>query len=135
MAEMLTRSENGGLSAVAYRGDGATLLAFNVDEELAGDLAGFALEFTPPGGRPTPIRNRLSFDAPITAETTPEERVWTPTDQAPLQKFHWIHRPADVEPGEFRYRVSAKLFDSGGGLKSGTSTEVALELLDEGYKD
>jgi len=135
MAEMLTRSENGGLTAVAYRGDGATLLAFDVDEELAGDLAGFALEFTPPGGRPTPIRNRLSFDAPITAETTPEERVWTPTDQAPLQKFHWIHRPADVEPGEFRYRVSAKLFDSGGGLKSGPSTEIALELLDEGYKD
>jgi hypothetical protein len=119
---------------VAYRGDGAALLAFDVTEELAGDLAGFALEFTPPGGDSTPIRNRLSFDVPITAETSPDERVWTPTDEAPLQKFHWIHRPPDVKPGEFTYKVTAMRFDSNGALTSGPSTEVALDLLDEGYK-
>lgn len=128
-----TRSENGGLTAVAYRGDGAALLAFDVTEELAQNLAGFALEFTPPGGERTPIRNRLTFDAQITAATTPEERTWTPTDQAPLQKFHWIHRPPDVEAGEFTYHVTAKLFDSDGSLKSGPSTDLMLELLDEGY--
>ena len=128
-----TRSESEGLTAVAYRGDGAALLAFDVSEELAQNLAGFALEFTPPGGERTPIRNRLSFDAEITAATTPEERTWTPTDAAPLQKFHWIHRPPDVEPGAFTYHVTAKLFDSGGGLKSGPSTDLSLELLDEGY--
>jgi hypothetical protein len=128
-----TRSEKDGLTSVAYRGDGAALLAFDVSEELAKDLAGFALEFTPPGGERTPIRNRLSFDAEITAATTPAERTWTPSDEAPLQKFHWIHRPPDVKAGEFTYHVTAKLFESDGSLKSGPSADLTLELLDEGY--
>lgn len=127
------RSEQESLTVVAYRGDGAALLAFDVSEELAQNLAGFALEFTPPGGERTPIRNRLSFEAGMTAATTPEERTWTPTDQAPLQKFHWIHRPPDVEAGEFTYHVTAKLFESDGSLKSGPSTDLSLELVDEGY--
>jgi hypothetical protein len=128
---------NDGLTVAVYRGDGAALLAFDASGDLAENLAGFAVEYTPPGGQAQPIQNRLSFENPMTAETTPEERVWTPTTEAPLQKFHWMHFPPDVKNGEFAYEVTAMLFagDGAGGvqLKRGPSVDVSLELLDEGF--
>lgn len=137
MSQIPSKS-SGGLTVVAYRGDGAALLAFDATEELARDLAGFAVEYTAPGGQVEPIRNRLNFETPMTAETTPEERVWTPTTEAPLQKFHWMHFPPDVKEGEFTYAVTAMLFTGDGdevNLKMGPSVEVSLELLEEGYAD
>lgn len=117
------------------RGDGAALLAFDVDEDLADDLAGFAVECAPPKGDPYPLLNRISFEQRITAETTPEERKWTPTSEAPIQKFHWIHFPKDVMEGEFTYRATAMLFakDDGTSLKEGPKAEFSLPLWDEGY--
>lgn len=118
-----------------HRGDGAALLAFDVDEELALDLAGFAVECVPPTGDPYQLLNRLSFEQDITSETTPSEREWTPTDEAPLQKFHWIHYPKDVPAGKFTYKATAKLFVEGSEtkLKDGPTAQCSLELRDEGY--
>src|SRR3954462_14631735 len=95
-----------------YRGVGATLLAFDVDPPLRDDLAGFAVSFTPPGGEPKPLLNRLSFDEPITQGTTPEERaqISKPTDESPLQKFHWVHFPPELVPGTYTYKATAMLF-------------------------
>jgi hypothetical protein len=118
-----------------HRGDGAALLAFDVDEKLAPDLAGFAVECVPPQGDPYPLLNRLNFARKVTAGTTPSERRWTSTFKAPIQKFHWIHYPKDVPPGEFTYRATAMLFAAGEEtkLKRGPSKECSLELRDEGY--
>jgi PLD-like domain len=131
------RTANEGLNVAAYRGDGATLLAFDVPEHMAPDLAGFAVEYTTPKGDTHPILNRLSFARPITAETMPYERRWTPSDRAPLQKFHWVHFPPDVVPGHFTYHVTAMLFRGDAGstiaLDRGPSASVSLELFDEGY--
>lgn len=96
---------SGGLTFAAHRGDGAALLCFDVDEELVADLAGFAIECRPPGGDPYPVLNRLGFAQEITAETKPEDREWTPSSEAPIQKFHWIHYPKDVPPGTFTYKA------------------------------
>jgi hypothetical protein len=123
------------LSFTVHRGDGAALLAFDVDEKLADDLAGFAVVCKPPKDDSYPILNRLSFEQEITADTTPAERQWTPTDEAPIQKFHWIHFPKDVQPGKFTYKATAMLFAEGSEteLKAGPSAEFSLELWDEGY--
>lgn len=124
-----------GLRFAVHRGDGAALLAFDVDADLAPDLAGFAVECVPPKGEPYQLLNRLSFEQEITAETKPSEREWTPTDEAPIQKFHWVHYPKDVPPGKFTYKATAMLFAAGEEtkLKQGPSAQETLELRDEGY--
>jgi hypothetical protein len=135
MAARSGESDGGELRFSVLRGDGAALLAFDVDESLAPDLAGFAIECTPPGGDAYPVLNRLSFEQPITAETTPAERTWTPTKEAPIQKFHWIHYPKDVPSGTFTYTATAMLFKVGteSELEPGPSASVSLELRDSGY--
>src|SRR5690242_2798457 len=111
-----------------YRGIGAALLAFDVDESLADDLAGFAVFCTPPGGSEYPLVNRLSFDDPITQATTPEERrqISQPTDIAPLQKFHWVHYPPDLLEGDYTYRAVAMMF------KAGSERDIEPGLSDSG---
>jgi hypothetical protein len=128
-------SGDGELTVKAYRGDGSALLAFDVDPKLAPDLAGFAIECDPPSGKPYPLLNRLSFAQEITAKTSPAEREWTPTSEAPIQKFHWVDYPAQVIKGKFTYKATAMLFKKGSeqGIEPGPSGEVSLDLWDEGY--
>jgi len=42
-------SSAGGLTVKAFRGDGSAMLAFNLDEKLTANLAGFAVKRTAPG--------------------------------------------------------------------------------------
>src|SRR6516164_7294202 len=124
-------SQFAGLTLTAYAGDGAVLLAFDLDQSMQQDLAGFAVEYTDPDGQTFPVLNRLSFAQAITSATTPEQRVWTPTIQAPLQKFHWVHFPPDVKPGTFTYKATAMLFQPGSetALSAGPSAEIGVELM------
>jgi len=128
-------SSGSDLRLKVYRGDGAALLAFDVTERLRPDLAGFAIECLPPIGAPYQLLNRLSFAQAITAKTTPSERQWTPTSQAPIQKFHWVDYPKAVPEGTFTYRATAMLFKAGSEteLEAGPSTEASLELREEGF--
>jgi phosphatidylserine/phosphatidylglycerophosphate/cardiolipin synthase-like enzyme len=133
--ETLAEASADGLSLRAYRGDGSALLAFDVDPKLAPDLAGFAIECDPPTGKSYTLQNRLSFAQKITAGTTPAEREWTPTNQAPIQKFHWADYPSQVTRGKFIYKATAMLFkkDSEETIEAGPSAEVSIDLWDEGY--
>ena len=54
-----TTQQAEGLTFAAYPGDGAVLLAFDVDQSMAPDLAGFAVEYTDPDGQTLPVLNRL----------------------------------------------------------------------------
>lgn len=117
-----------GLSVKAYRGDGSVLFAFDLDETLTTGLAGFAISCTPPNSPAFYIPNRLSFSTRTTAVTTPEQRTWTPSIQAPFQKFSWIEFPPDILLGIYCYTVTAMYFDQDGGLKAGPSADVSLEL-------
>ena len=123
--------ESAGLTFIAYPGDGAVLLAFDLDPAMQADLAGFAVEVTDPDGQTFSVRNRLSFGRAVTAETTPEQRRWTATSEAPLQKFHWVHFPSDVKPGTFTYRATAMLFQRGSetALTAGPSAELGVILM------
>lgn len=129
------RATQDGLTFKVFRGDGCALLCFDVDERLKDDLAGFAIEYVHPSGRRRDVRNRLNFAERVTAETTPEDRRWTPTSEAPLQTFRWVHFPRDVEPGTFTYKATAMLFKrrSQTALERGPAVEVPLDLLEEGF--
>jgi PLD-like domain len=119
-----------GLTVRAYGGDRTTLLGFDVPEALADDLAGFAIAWTDPEGRTQWIPNRLSFDLAITADTTPAQRRWTPSNEAPFQKFRWAHFPPEAAPGTYTYHVNAMLFRRGTEteLEPGPSADVAVEV-------
>jgi len=64
------RQQSGGLTFAAYPGDGAVLLAFDLDQGMQQDLAGFAVEYIDPDGQAFPVLNRLSFAQPVTSATT-----------------------------------------------------------------
>ena len=120
-----------GLTLKAFRGDGGVLLAFDLDQHLTANLAGFAVQCTPPNGPAAYLLNRLSFDIAITAATTPQERQWTPSNLAPFQKFRWMHFPTDLAPGAYSYIVTAMYFGDGGSnqLIPGVSANISLELV------
>jgi hypothetical protein len=129
------KSSNEGLTLAAHRGEGAVLLAFDVDDALQGDLAGFAVRYRSPEGDELPIYNRLTFGDPVTTETTPAERqaLSTPTDEAPLQKFHWVHFPQRVPPGKFTYTATAMLFREGSEdqVEPGPTASVDVDLKED----
>jgi phosphatidylserine/phosphatidylglycerophosphate/cardiolipin synthase-like enzyme len=131
---MPAAAHSDGLSLCAYAGDGAVLLAFDLDAARHADLAGFAVEYTDPDGQTLPVLNRLSFAQAITSATTPAQRQFTPTDEAPLQKFHWVHFPPDVKPGTFTYKATAMLFKPGSetALTAGPSADVEVALMPAG---
>jgi phosphatidylserine/phosphatidylglycerophosphate/cardiolipin synthase-like enzyme len=136
---LTNENANDGLTFKAHRGEGAALLAFDIDPDLREGLAGFAVRYRTPEDKEWPITNRLTFEAPITAETTPAERVaiTTPTDKAPLQKFHWVHFPRRVPPGTFAYTATAMLFKAGSETETepGPSTTVELDLKEDSHPD
>jgi hypothetical protein len=129
-----TRSASDGFTFCAYAGDGAVLLAFDLDESRQADLAGFAVEYTDPDGKTFPVANRINFAQALTKTTKLEQRRYTPTSEAPLQKFHWVHFPSDVKPGAFTYKATAMLFQPGSetALTAGPSAEVEVTLMPAG---
>src|SRR5256714_1467896 len=128
---MATSAQSDGFTFCAYAGDGAVLLAFDLDESRQADLAGFAVEYTDPDGHTFPVLNRLNFAQALTNATALEQRRYTPTSEAPLQKFHWVHFPPDVKPGVFTYKATVMLFQSGSetALTAGPSAEVEVTLM------
>jgi len=128
-APQVTTSSNG-LTFTAYPGDGDVLLAFSLDEKLLqqNDLAGFAIQWAAPGGQPQYMLNRLSFSQAMTSTTTPQQRTWTSSQEAPFQKFHWVHFPPDVLPGAYTYKVTAR-YCQNGKLVDGPSAQISLPLV------
>ena len=113
----------------AYTGDGAVLLAFSLDpsELKTHDLAGFAIQCIPPNGQPYYIENRLNYTVPVHAGTTPQQRPWTSSKDAPIQKFHWVHFPSEIDPGTYRYEVTARYCESSS-LVDGPKASVSVQL-------
>lgn len=117
-----------GLTVKVYRGVGSALLAFNVDKGKTKNLAGFAIKRTAPDGKSIYLPNRLSLASSITSETKTEEMEGYPSSEAPFQKFRWIDIPAEMQPGDFRYDVTAMYFDKGDKLMAGPTVDVSLEI-------
>src|SRR5271165_4964788 len=124
------RVSSNGLTVAAYAGDGDVLLAFSLDDSVLkqNDLAGFSIQCTPPTGQPFYLQNRINFTQPVTSSTTPQQHPWTSSQDAPFQKFHWVHFPPDVVPGDFKYKVTAR-YCQDTALVDGPSGEVTIQLV------
>ena len=123
-------ASHSGLQLSAYRGDGAVLLAFNLKDAPKAGFAGFAVKCTPPSGKTFYLKNRLTFDKPVTSVTTPAQRhaQLTGTDQAPYQKFRWIDFSSSQGPGVYAYEVSDLYHGKNGALKPRATTSVSINL-------
>lgn len=118
------------LTVTAYAGDGAVLLAFSLEptELHTHELAGFSIHCAPPSGLSYDLQNRLNYTTPVSNATTPQTRPWTSSQQAPFQKFHWVHFPPDVLPGTYTYTVTAR-YCQGNSLVDGPSDTVSVLLV------
>src|SRR5215813_2932558 len=119
---------SGGFTVHGYCGSGSALLAFDLPAKAAQGLAGFAIERHSPDGKTFVLPNRLDFSTPVTAKTTPQQRKFHPSTEAPFQKFRWVDFPSNIVPGQYEYQVTAMYFDGKGGLKSGSKASVPLAL-------
>lgn len=124
--------ESADLRLVAYPGDNTVLLAMSLADDLVSEqgknLAGFAIWRRVQGGAEKPLYNRIAFDQPVTRATTAQQRKWTPSSEAPFQKFRWIDVPPEGFDKPIRYRVVARYFTGQGtALRDGASAEIEVE--------
>ncbi|MES2594481.1 MAG: phospholipase D-like domain-containing protein [Verrucomicrobiota bacterium] len=126
MAEYERKESADGLTFKVYRGEGAALLAFDLDAAQAtSDFVGFSVEVQYPGSTHWgALKNRLHFDYPPDLD---RPRSF-PSTEAPFQKFRWIHVPSEVKEGEFRYRVTARYMNDAGELRAGPQVENSISL-------
>lgn len=116
----------GTLRVRAYQGDGAVLLAMDMNRADVTSLAGFAIKCTPEKGTPYWLSNRLSFTSAYTKDHTAEDREWTPSNEAPFQKFWWTDFPRG-EPATCTYEVTA-MMHSNNGLVPGPKASQKVQV-------
>ena len=134
------RTTSNSMSLVAYRGDAKTLLAFDLTEQLATNLAGFTIQARPPGVAPYYLYNTLRFQNPAAhaqvASESPNSSV-----NAPYHKFRWLHVPGSVHQGvspvygTYTYAVTPRYFDDKGSLQPLDSSMTTTIDCDVGPLD
>ena len=133
----IVSAQGGGLKVNVYIGVGMVLLTYDLDKSLCKNLAGFAIKCYPPRGEAFYLQNRLSFEDAqhfkgYTKDTTPQQRVWFDSIEAPFQYFRWLHVPAQLLAGTFTYEVMPMYFGPKTSLldlKPGPSVKVEVELF------
>lgn len=129
MQASTTTATNEGLRVVVYPGDTKILLAMSLDDDKVQNLAGFAIWRTA-SGTETPLANRLSFTAGVSNQSpTPK---WTPSDQAPFQKFRWVDVPPDGFTAPLTYRIKALYFTGqGAAMRDGPEVSVTVAPVEQ----
>lgn len=125
------------LTVKNYVSDGSVLLAFDMPQP-DNDFAGFAIQCMPKGAQPYYLQNRLSLTQGVHTDTADHQTPWTTFDQAPFQKFYWMHFPEAADQiKQYDYEVTAMYFQNGAGLKKGESARTSVDLSDFGseYKN
>jgi hypothetical protein len=126
-------TEKNGFSVKAYAGDGAILLAFDLEEAKTNNLAGFAIQCISPDRGPYKsntywLKNRLSLAEEITGTTEAVTSKREDSNKAPFQLFHWIHYPG-AGLGEYKYTIYTCYFkDSTIELRSKVTIMINLGL-------
>jgi phosphatidylserine/phosphatidylglycerophosphate/cardiolipin synthase-like enzyme len=131
MADLNLSGEKDGVRLVVYPGDNKILLAMSIADDRIDqgrqNLAGFAIWRQLDGQPEEPLLNRISFDIGVSKATTAATRKWTPSDQAPFQKFRWVDVPAAGFEGPIMYRVRA-LYFTGQGQAMRDGPEISLQV-------
>jgi phosphatidylserine/phosphatidylglycerophosphate/cardiolipin synthase-like enzyme len=128
MQATINTQEKNGLRVVVYPGDTKLLIAMSLADDKADNLAGFAIWRTVAGKPEQALANRLSFTAGVSSETTAADRKWTPSDQAPFQKFRWVDVPPDGFTAPITYRVRALYFTGQGtAMRAGPDVSITVK--------
>lgn len=127
---------NTGFSIKAYGGDAKTLLAFNIAQSEAKNLAGFTVQCQPPQGSAFYLLNELQFEKPGNhaqdATQPPKSSI-----NAPFHKFRWLHVPGSAHQGvapvygKYVYTATPRYFDAKGSLQPlepAKSKAVAIDV-------
>jgi phosphatidylserine/phosphatidylglycerophosphate/cardiolipin synthase-like enzyme len=128
----LVTSTSGALTLAAYPGDNMVLVAMSLSDSAvnaqAKNLAGFAVFRKVGNGAEEAIPNRLNFTAQVTRDTKPADSEWTPSSDAPFQKFRWVDVLTDDFDSAVTYRVVAKYFKGNGpAMTDGPSASVTVQ--------
>ena len=122
------------LTVKSYVSDGSVLLAFDMPQPT-NDFAGFAIQCIPKGAPAYFLQNRLSLTQGVHQDTPAGQLPWTTSDQAPFQKFYWMHFPETVDTiKQYDYEITAVYFQSGSGLKKGDSASCSVDFSRFGGK-
>ena len=112
-------SQTGSFRLVAYQGDRKTLLAFDLAQADAANLAGFTIQCQPPGGGPAYyVHNTLQFEHPGDHAQDASQPP-TASINAPIHKFRWVHVPGSIHQGidpalgDYTYTVTPRYFANG----------------------
>ena len=130
--QVIAKNSNAPFTLKLHRGDGMTLLAMNwKTANPPREFVGFAIEYKEPDGdRFWTIKNRINFpnpDGSVSAERT-SSRL------SPIQKFRWVHFPANAEKeGEFIYSVTPVFMSASGELSYGEAQRAGIALARETY--
>src|SRR5262249_57415292 len=74
------------------------------------------------------LPNRINFTGGVNNASTPETREWTPSDQAPFQKFRWVDVPVDGFDVPITYRIRTLYFTGQGhATKAGPEASVTVQ--------
>jgi phosphatidylserine/phosphatidylglycerophosphate/cardiolipin synthase-like enzyme len=128
----MNKESHDGFTAVSYVGDGAVLLAFDVDPKKidVNRLAGFTIQCQTPKAGPYPtnryfLPNKIGFSA--TATPNSEGKLDLGSDKAPFQTFHWIHMPG-AGPGKYRYTIFVRYFGQDASIEPGWGPQVTVKV-------
>src|SRR5262245_40866759 len=118
---MATTKSKSGLTVKAHRGDGKTLLAFNLPQAQTKNLAGFTIEVKAGTLPPFFLQNQLRFEDP-TKHAQDSKLPANSSFNAPIHKFRWLHVPGSLQQGtvpffgSYKYTVTPRYFDGKGSL-------------------
>nr|MDO8088041.1 phospholipase D-like domain-containing protein [Candidatus Sigynarchaeum springense] len=133
----MQKESRDGFTALLYVGDGAILLAFDVDVKKidVNRLAGFSILCQTPRAGPYPtnryfLPNKMTFAAAASGAGNPD----LGSDKAPFQTFHWIHMPG-AGPGRYKYTIFVRYFGgcSPSELEWGPQVTVKADLRYHGF--
>jgi hypothetical protein len=125
----IDKKQEDGFLFSCYAGDGAVLLAFNLEESKIDNLAGFALKCKAPHTPFYPtdeywVQNRLNFEKVMTSKEK-NKKKWG-SNEAPFQMFHWTHFP-NAGPGKYSYTAYPAYFE-GEGVKLADGLTLNADL-------
>jgi hypothetical protein len=134
---MAAQGKTGAFTIKAYQGDAKTLLAFNLTEAAAKNLAGFTIHCLPKGQPPYFLHNDLRFERPGDHAQDPTEPA-NSTINAPIHKFRWVHVPGVIHQGltpffgPYTYTVTPRYFDDRKRMQPLDGTKSASLTIDVG---
>jgi phosphatidylserine/phosphatidylglycerophosphate/cardiolipin synthase-like enzyme len=133
---MFVTNSKKGFSVKAYRGDAKTLLAFNMPQAKAKDLAGFTIYCSPKNNPSYYLFNALQFKDAKQHFQDKKEHPFSSLN-APFQKFQWLHVPGQFHQqekifyGSYDYTVTPRYFKDGKmqQIDNSLSVSVTVDVL------